>query len=120
MLKDLQIYQKIYDLILYSFPILNRFPKSQRFVLAQQIENQMLELEKLVIQANAERDKRRSLFRLDVELEKLRVLVRLAHDLKFMDMRRYALISERLVEIGKLLGGWIKKCNQQKNTGLGL
>ena len=43
MLKDLIIYQKLYDLIMYAFPIVNRFPKNQRFVLAQQIENALLD-----------------------------------------------------------------------------
>ena len=38
----LVLYQKMYDLILYSFPIINRFPKSQKFVLGQQIQNCML------------------------------------------------------------------------------
>jgi len=41
MLHELVIYQKIYDLMLYAFPIINRFPKSQRFVLGQQIQNTM-------------------------------------------------------------------------------
>lgn len=29
MLSDLIIYQKLYDAILYVFPILNKFPKNQ-------------------------------------------------------------------------------------------
>jgi len=33
MLDDLIIYQKTYDLILWFFPIINKFPKKQRFVL---------------------------------------------------------------------------------------
>ena len=45
-MRELIIYQKHYDLTLYAFPIINRFPKSQRFVLGQQLENQMLEIGK--------------------------------------------------------------------------
>ena len=51
-MKDLILYQKVYDLILYSFPILNRFPKHQRFVLAQQIGNSMLTLSGLIVEYN--------------------------------------------------------------------
>ena len=43
-LDGLIIYQKVYDLILYALPIINRFPKSQRFVLGQQIENGLIDL----------------------------------------------------------------------------
>lgn len=32
---QLIIYQKHYDLMVYSFPIIGRFPKEQRFVLGQ-------------------------------------------------------------------------------------
>lgn len=37
-MEDLKIYQKCYDLLLYVFPIVNGFPKAQRFVLGQQIQ----------------------------------------------------------------------------------
>ena len=39
---SLIIYQKVYDFTLYIFPIVDRFPKSQKFVLGQQIQNCML------------------------------------------------------------------------------
>ena len=42
--KELIIYQKYYDLMLYSLPIIGGFPKDQRFILGQQIENQMIEI----------------------------------------------------------------------------
>ena len=51
---ELVIYQKFYDLLLYSFPIIGRFPKNQRFVLGQQLENQMLEIGKMIVHANKE------------------------------------------------------------------
>lgn len=111
-MKNLIIYQKTYDLILYLFPILNRFPKSQKFVLAQQIENTTLEIAKLIVQANLERNKIGSLKRIDIELEKLRLLIRLAKDLKFISLKRYEYISRMTSEIGRLLGGWIKKFSQ--------
>ena len=44
----LVLYQKMYDLILYSFPIINRFPKSQKFVLGQLIQNCMLGISALL------------------------------------------------------------------------
>ena len=53
-MKELIIYQKYYDLMLYSLPIIGRFPKDQRFVLGQQIENQMLEIGKMIVHANKE------------------------------------------------------------------
>jgi len=108
MIKDLIIYQKVYDLILYVFPIVNKFPKSQRFVLGQQIQNTMVDIAKLIVEANKSRNKTRLLFQLDVELEKLRLLLRLAKDMKFMGLKQYEITAGHLSEIGKLLGGWMK------------
>jgi four helix bundle protein len=112
MLHELVIYQKIYDLMLYAFPIINRFPKSQRFVLGQQIQNTMLGIATMIVQANAERDKRRTLRQIDVELEKLRLLTRLAKDLNMLPVKQYGLMSERVSEIGRLLGGWMKSAQK--------
>ena len=56
-LDGLIIYQKVYDLILYALPIINRFPKSQRFVLGQQIENGLIDLSTMIVQANKTKNK---------------------------------------------------------------
>lgn len=105
---ELIIYQKHYDLMLYSFPIIGRFPKEQRFVLGQQIENAMLDIGQMIVHANKLRNKREKLYELDIALEKLRFLIRLSKDLKMMSISKYGHHCERIDEIGKLLGGWLK------------
>lgn len=81
MIENLIIYQKMYDLLIYAFPILNRFPKNQRFVLAQQIQNTLLDTIQLITKANLERDKRKALREADIQLSMAKLLVRIAHDL---------------------------------------
>ena len=68
MFQDLVIFQKVYDLILWLYPAVNKFPKSQRFVLGQQIENTVLEILKGIIQANQERNKLPYLKQISVDL----------------------------------------------------
>ena len=43
MLEQLTIFEKTYQLILWLYPAVRKFPKAQRFVLGQQIENTALE-----------------------------------------------------------------------------
>jgi four helix bundle protein len=112
MLDDLIIYQKTYDLILWFFPIINKFPKKQRFVLGQQIENELLEIIKDIISANNERNKTEILKRISVRLDTLRILVRLAKDLRFLSIKHYENAAVKINEIGKLLSGWMKKFTQ--------
>lgn len=109
MFQDLVIFQKVYDLILWLYPTVNKFPKSQRFVLGQQIENTVLEILKGIIQANQESNKTPYLKQISVDLDKLRILIRLSKDLKFISLRQYQFAAEKINEIGKILGGWIKK-----------
>jgi hypothetical protein len=72
----------------------------------------MLGIATMIVQANAERDKRRTLRQIDVELEKLRLLTRLAKDLNMLPVKQYGLMSERVSEIGRLLGGWMKSAQK--------
>lgn len=109
MIDDLIIFQKVYDLILWLYPTINKFPKTQRFVFGQQIENTVLEILKGIIQANQERNKTPYLKQVSIDLDKLRILVRLAKDLRFISVRQYKLASEKINEIGKLLTGWMRR-----------
>jgi len=109
MLQNLIIFQKVYDLILWLYPTVNKFPKKQRFVLGQQIENTVLEILKGTIQVNQENNKTPYLKQISVDLDKLRILIRLSKDLKFIGLRQYQFSAEKINEIGKILGGWLKK-----------
>ncbi len=109
MFQDLVIFQKVYDLILWLHPTVNKFPKSQRFVLGQQIENTVLEILKGTIQANQESNKLPYFKQISIDLDKLRILIRLTKDLKFISIRQYQFVAEKINEIGKILGGWMKK-----------
>lgn len=106
---DLAIQQKIYDMMLYAYPILDNFPKSQKFSMVQDIKKTMDNILKLVITANKKKNKLPTLEKLDVELAALRVYIRLAYDLKyFKGANNYMTFSKYLTEIGNMLGGWIK------------
>jgi hypothetical protein len=109
MLDDLIIYQKTYDFMLWLHPVVNRFPKAQRFVLGQRIENTTLDLLHWMIVANRERDKSVPLERASVGLDELRALIRLAKDLHFITMKQYETAAEKMNEIGKLLYGWASR-----------
>ncbi len=108
MLSDLIIYQKTYDFMLWLHPVVNKFPKSQRFILGQRIENKTLDIISSMILANAERDKSAILKRASVELDELRILIRLSKDLRFINIKKYGFAAEKINEIGRLLSGWTR------------
>ncbi len=105
---NLVIYQRIYDFTLYLFPIVDRFPKHEKFVLCTHIKSCTLDIAREVIRANKSRNKKPLLYEIDVKLEELRMLLRLAHDRKYLSHKSYEQSSRLVAEVGRLLGGWIK------------
>ena len=46
--------------------------------------------------------------KIDNKIFILKTLMRLAKEVKVLDIKKYICIEEKLLEIGKMLGGWIK------------
>jgi len=102
------LFPKTYDLIAWLLPHTQKFPKSQRFVLAKRVEDAALDFQALLIKARKVTGAARAeaLVLADVELETLRVCLRLCHELKLFSFPQYEHVSKQVVEIGKLLGAW--------------
>lgn len=53
------------------------------------------------------------LTRLSAEVDMLRMLIRRAVDIKVLPLKKVVPLQERLDEIGRMLGGWIKSVRQR-------
>lgn len=112
MLKDMQIFKKMYDLLLWLYPTVKKFPKSEKYVLGERIERTALNMIEGIISSNYEFNKSESLKKTNVELEKLRIFIRISKDMKLINFKKYEHASMMINEIGKMLGGMMKKyCN---------
>ena len=107
-MQKLVLHQKIYDFLLYIYPVVAKFPKYEKFTLQTQVKNCVIDLERCIIKANKSTAKKNHLYEADVLLEELRTLIRLAYDLRYINPHQYGVICQRLSEIGALLGGVIK------------
>lgn len=105
---DLKILQKVFDMIKYAYPALAQFPKSEKFALVVDIKRCLHIILEHVIEAQKKYFKKTTLQDLDVEVTKLKAYIRLAHDLGFLPTKKYEVWSGMVVEIGKMVGGWIK------------
>ena len=116
MAEELKILQKIFDMMEYGYGALAQFPKSEKFALVTDIKHSMDKMLEHSIEAQKKYYKKTTLQELDVEIAKLRAYLRLAFQLGFLPMKKYEVWSEKVVEIGKMLGGWLKSVNSQKPT----
>ena len=103
------VISKVYDLILWLLNRIAKFPRSHRFVLGDRMENIALEVLELLIEAAYTRDKAAPLKRANIQLEKLRYLIRIAKDLGFLSPRQYQFVSGQMDEVGRMVGGWLRQ-----------
>ena len=108
------ILQKTYAFLKYLIPQLEKFPRSQKFLLADRMEIIVLDILENYISAYYSPGNKKLTFLKDsnLKLEKLRYLTRLSHDFQYLNHKKYGLISGFIDEIGRMTGGWIKKINQ--------
>ncbi len=88
--------------------VVHHIPKSSRFTIGARIENKFLDLlEFSYIAYFTEREKKmEKIAQCILSLDVLKFLLCVAWEAKFISHKHYAEISEKLEEIGKMLGGW--------------
>ncbi len=100
--------EAMYQFLLWLIPTIDKFPRSQKFVLGDRIESAALDVLDALIAATYTRGRDTMLANANLGLERLRLFMRLSQELRLIDMRRYEHASRGLDEVGRLVGGWIK------------
>lgn len=103
------IVPKIYDFLLYIYPILAQFPKFEKFALQTQIKTAIFEMLKDVIRFKKTGTKSH-IYAADVELQQIKTLIRLSYDLQYkaISKHRYEVISRHTRAIGGTMNGVIE------------
>lgn len=114
--EDFKVLQKVQDMMIYGYPLLEQFPKAVKFSLAQDIRNSMNDLLRLTIEEEKRTSKRTTLEHMDVENEKLKYLLRVSMELKYLSRHHYGVWEKKIVEIGKMIGGLLKSVNNKPKT----
>lgn len=103
------IFTRTSDFILWLLEHTEKFPKSERFRMGKRLEDSAFAFYELLIESTrSTKRKRHLLIQADVELEKLRLFVRMSQQRKLTSLSQYNFAAGALVEIGKILGGWLK------------
>ncbi|NTW89833.1 MAG: diversity-generating retroelement protein Avd [Candidatus Moranbacteria bacterium] len=108
--EKLLIFQKTYECVLWLYPIINRIPQSHRLVLGRAIEDRAISMTIAVIEANKRSGADRIAFQKQVsnDLDVVRILLRLAKDLRFVSVGQYSAGVDKINEIGRMLSAWME------------
>lgn len=111
--------EKHYAFLRWLIPTVEQFPRGQKFLLGDRLQTAALTVLDCLIEATYSRRPDPALVKANLELEKLRVLFRLAHDLHHVDGRRYEFAARSVDEVGRIIGGWRRATQAQSGDGDG-
>ena len=103
--------EKWYQFLRWLTPALEQFPRSHKFTLGERIYHGALNVLDGLIEATYSKNATSVLLQVNLGLEKLRFLFRLAVDLQLLDLRKHEFAARAVDEVGRLVGGWIKAKN---------
>lgn len=86
------------------------FPRRVRYSLAVRIDNLALDIMEDLLAARyaSGQEKRQILDRANLSLDKLRLLLRICHDKRFLATRPYESCARAMESCGRQIGGWRK------------
>jgi len=99
---------KAYDLALWLLPKCEKYPRNYRFSVGERTVAAMLDVLTLLVEASYTARREPILQDANRKANHLRYLLRLAKDLKLLSVDSYGYAAERLEEIGRMTGGWLK------------
>ncbi len=104
----LPLLQKVKSAYLMWYGYYQALPKAHRHSLGQRVDTLFVEIMETIASASfLARDEKRPYVRLAIrKTDTLKVLLMVLWETKSLDNRKYAALSVRVEEVGKMLGGW--------------
>ncbi len=97
------------DFIKWFLPKIENFPRNYKFLFGDRLVQIQLDLLENLIEAYYRKDKLNNLRAANIEIEKLRHLMKISAAMKFMTLSQLEFATRALNNIGSLVGGWIRQ-----------
>lgn len=107
---DVPLVHRIFEFYKLFHEFIKLFPKTEKYSLGQKIESLILGILELSIKVvySPKQEKLTYLKEIDTKINLLKMLVRLSNEIKALDNKKYLILQEKLQEIGRMIGGWIR------------
>ncbi len=105
---NMPLYIKTYKLLKYLYFRVKNFKKEYKYTLGNDILAQAWDVLDNIVRANAQPncEKFQLLKEASISFDKLKMRLRMAHELGLISHKQYAFIINQTTEIGKMLNGW--------------
>lgn len=109
MKEDFPVFVHWMDALDWILSTVDRFPKSVRGTLSNRVTDLSLDVVEGIVEAIYTKERKHILHKVNLYIEKLRVLFRICHTRRYLSNAQYEHVSRLLDETGRMLGGWRKE-----------
>ena len=106
---ELPIYKVAYDLLGLIVQVARNMPRDVKQQLGGALRDECVQITVLIFRANVAREKAPHLLEVLERLQGAELLLRLAHDLRWIGQKQYAAAIALTSQIGKQANGWRKR-----------
>ena len=103
---ELPVYKATYDLLLGIFQFTKDFSKEYKYTVGESLKKETIELIMLIYRANSRPDKQSVLQTARENIEVIRLLIRLMHDLHQISLQKFVTVNQHVENVSKQLAGW--------------
>ncbi|NUM37168.1 MAG: four helix bundle protein [Candidatus Brocadiae bacterium] len=112
--EHLPIYKAAFDLLLNIEKIAAKFSRSNKFIYGTDLRNKAKDVIMLIVRANNVLNKCPILEEMRIQLEELKVIVRICMEIKaFPNFNSFEILINQIVEIAKQNEGWIRSLSKR-------
>lgn len=107
---DAPILQRTVELYKEFYGCLKLFPKQDQYLLGRRCEDILLNfIEYILVAVSLSKDRKLKFLEIaSGKLDTLKILFRIARELKILENKKYLSLEIKILEIGRMLGGWMK------------
>lgn len=114
-MQESPIFARTHDLLLWLLQATRKFPREQRFVLARRVQEKAFAFQDAIIAASVDTAHNlEHLKRADILLNGLRKTLLLCLEMGLISPSQHRHVAGMTAEVGKLLGGWQKRIQEQR------
>jgi len=110
----LPVFQRSYDLNLEIYRTTHNFPREYKYSLGQKLKEISNELLDWIVVTNSQKDKIPYFSKMKMQIERLRIQIRVAYDLKIIKSQRLEFLNRIIEEISMQVGGWENWAKENK------
>jgi len=111
--KDLEVWEKAYELVLEMYQITSSFPKDEMFGITNQLRRALSSVAANIVEGqarNTTKEYLQFLYNARGSLEETRYFLILAKDLQYLEAAGYNLYEQHCEIVSKMLKGLIRVC----------